>query len=80
MSAKTPRDSAATITCTCGRCSMTLADDRATCRLRCGCEDCRQALAYGHLMGGAAPELLPEAVYMRSDILAVTGARVHEDL
>ena len=63
----------ATIECKCGRCSITVADGKATCHFQCGCEDCRQAIQYGHVKGGDQPVPLPELYYMRSDLVDVKG-------
>ena len=63
----------AVIECTCGTCSITLADGKAKLKFQCGCEDCRQALQYGHSHGGVKPDSLPELYYMSSDIVEVHG-------
>ena len=63
----------AVIECTCGKCSITLADGKAKLKFQCGCEDCRQALQYGHSLGGVKPDPLPELYYMSSDIIEVRG-------
>ena len=65
----------AVIECTCGKCSITLADGKAKLKFQCGCEDCRQALQYGHAHGGAKPDPLPELYYMASDIIEVRGKK-----
>ena len=63
----------AVIECTCSKCSITLADGKAKLKFQCGCEDCRQALQYGHSHGGIKPDPLPELFYMASDIIEVRG-------
>lgn len=63
----------ANISCACGTCSLTVADGKITMKILCGCEDCRQALEWGHTKGGAKPDPLPELVYFRSDIIDVKG-------
>jgi hypothetical protein len=63
----------ARITCTCGACELTLADGKAIMQILCGCEDCRQALQWGHSQGGVKPDPLQRVFYMRSDIIDVKG-------
>jgi hypothetical protein len=63
----------ATITCRCGRCALGLADGMPTMHILCGCEDCRQALQWGHAKGGARPDPLPSLHYMKSDIIDIKG-------
>jgi len=61
------------IACTCGACEFALADGKATLHMLCGCEDCRQALQWGHKNGGTKSTPLPRIYYMRSDIIDVKG-------
>jgi hypothetical protein len=61
------------IACTCRACELTLADGKTTLHILCGCEDCRQALQWGHKNGGVKPDPLPQVYYMRSDIIDVRG-------
>ncbi len=68
-----PHTSEATIACKCGKCQLILGDRRALKYLRCGCEDCRQALQWGHLNGATVPDDLPHLYYVRSDIIGAKG-------
>ena len=61
------------IGCECGRCKLTLAEDRPRMSLFCACKDCRQAIKWAALRGGKAPQRMPRPVYVRSDITAVEG-------
>src|SRR3954454_8348052 len=63
----------AKISCKCGGCELTLADEKSTVSFLCGCEDCRQALQWGFKNGGVKPDPLPRLYYMRSDITDVKG-------
>ena len=63
----------ADLMCHCGACGFDLTLSTPKLSLLCGCEDCLQALQWGALKGGAKPMLLPELIYVQSDILAVTG-------
>ena len=44
-------------------------------KLYCACKDCRQAIKWGALRGGKAPQNIPHLVYIRSDIISVKGDR-----
>ena len=61
------------IGCHCGKCSLTLANGKAMMKVKCGCEDCRQALLFGYVNGGRELEPLPELYYMRSDAIEIKG-------
>ena len=63
----------ADIACACGACAFTVADGKITMKILCGCEDCRQALQWGHSKGGVKPDPLPQLVYFRSDVIDVKG-------
>ena len=63
----------AVIECKCGSSALTVADGKAILYLQCGCEDCRQALQWGHMKGGVEPDPLPRLYYLRSDIVDVKG-------
>ena len=63
----------ANINCKCGKCGITLANGAAQLKFRCGCQDCRQALEWGHANGGVKPDPLPDLLYMLSDIINVRG-------
>ena len=63
----------AVIECKCGSSALTVADGKAILYLQCGCEDCRQALQWGHMKGGVEPDPLPQLYYLRSDIVDVKG-------
>ena len=61
------------INCACGECGITLADGRAIQFIRCGCEDCRQALQWAHTQGGRKPEGLSDSYYFPADIIGSKG-------
>lgn len=61
------------ISCSCGQCKLTLANNRPIMSLYCACKDCRQAIKWGELRGGKAPKKLQQPVYVRSDIISVDG-------
>ena len=63
----------ATVDCLCGKCGVTLADGKAKIKFQCGCQDCRQALNFGHKHGGVKPDPLPELLYMPADVIEVRG-------
>ena len=63
----------AVIECKCGSSALTVADGKAILYVQCGCEDCRQALQWGHMKGGVEPDPLPQLYYLRSDIVDVKG-------
>ena len=62
-----------TIGCNCGKCEITVADNRAVQYFRCGCEDCRQGMEWGQTHGGVNPDQLPHAYYIPADIISVKG-------
>ncbi len=62
-----------TVACNCGKCQITLADDRATQYFRCGCEDCRQGAEWGASKGGLVPDHLPHLYYIPADIISIKG-------
>jgi hypothetical protein len=61
------------IACSCGQCSLTLADNNPIMSLYCECKDCAQAIKWGEFRGGKASQKLTQAVYARSDIVSVEG-------
>ena len=61
------------ISCSCGKCELVLNERRARYSVLCGCEDCRQALAWGASKGGNKPEQIVYGCYIRSDIAHVKG-------
>ena len=63
------------ISCLCGECKLTLSENRPMMSLYCACKDCTQALRWCELRGGKAPQKLPQAVYIRSDIISVEGEK-----
>ena len=63
----------AVIACKCGSSALTVADGKAILCFECGCEDCRQALHWGHKNGGVEADPLPRVYYMRSDIVGIKG-------
>ena len=63
------------LVCNCGACGFELNISIPTLSLLCACEDCLQALQWGASKGGNSPMALPELIYVRSDILAVTGKK-----
>ena len=63
----------ADLNCECGACGFDLNFTKPQLSLFCGCKDCRQALEWGATKGGKNPSALPELIYMRSDISAITG-------
>ncbi len=69
----TEKKIAAEINCNCGKCSITLADGKAQLKFKCGCQDCRQALEWGHSKGAVKPDALPDLLYMASDIVDIRG-------
>lgn len=54
-------------------CGITLADGRAIQNIRCGCEDCRQALQWAHTQGGGKPENISDLYYIPADIVGSKG-------
>ena len=61
------------IRCSCGQCAISLRSASPQLSLLCGCEDCRQALAWGAAQGGRSADPLPHLFYIRSDITCVQG-------
>ena len=61
------------IGCECGRCTITVKDQRPVLSLLCACEDCRQAAQWGAARGGNPPRRLPKLFYVRSDIIGTEG-------
>ena len=62
-----------TIGCICGKCEITVANNRAIQYFRCGCEDCRQGLEWAKLKGGTQPNQLPHLYYIPADIISTKG-------
>ena len=62
-----------TIGCDCGRCEITVADNRAVQYFRCGCEDCRQGIEWGAAKGTVLPDQLPHGYYIPADITSIKG-------
>ena len=56
------------ISCSCGSCSITVANGRPVQHFLCGCEDCRQALQWCHIHGGIKPDPIPDLYYIPADI------------
>ncbi len=63
----------ATITCYCGSCALTLANEEATCFFQCGCNSCRQKIQFGQAKGGREFAPLPKCFFMQSVITSVKG-------
>ena len=63
----------AQITCKCSRCKLTLSYASPSLCLLCGCKDCREALIWGFKQGGNPPQILPQLLYIRSDIKKIQG-------
>ncbi len=61
------------ISCACGVSNIMLSENRPLMSLYCACKDCTQAIKWGELYGAKAPQKLPQAVYIRSDITSVVG-------
>ena len=62
-----------TIGCKCGKCEITVADNRAAQYIRCGCEDCRQGLEWARTKGGVELDQLPHLYYIPADIISIKG-------
>ena len=62
-----------TIGCNCGKCEITLADNRAVQYFRCGCEDCRQGIEWGSAKSTVIPDQLPHGYYIPADIISIKG-------
>ena len=63
------------ISCSCEKCKLFLTENQPIMSLFCACKDCIQAIKWGHLNGGRAPEYLSRAVYIRLDIIYVEGEK-----
>ena len=63
----------AQITCKCSRSKLTLSYASTSLCLLCGCKDCREALIWGFKQGGNPPQILPQLLYIRSDIKKIQG-------
>ena len=63
----------AEITCKCSSCKLTLNYASPSLCLLCGCKDCREALIWGFKKGGNPPQILPQLLYIRSDIKKIQG-------
>ena len=63
----------AEITCKCSSCKLTLNYASPSLCLLCGCKDCREALIWGFKQGGNPPQILPQLLYIRSDIKKIQG-------
>ena len=61
------------IGCECGRCKLTVKEQRPVLSLLCACEDCRKAIQWGAARGGKEPRMLPKLFYVRSDITGTEG-------
>ena len=75
-----PNPRSATIGCQCGKCEITVADNRAVHYVRCGCEDCRQSIEWGAVKKTTKPSIctvepdqLPHLYYIPADIISVEG-------
>ena len=62
-----------TIGCSCGKCKIIVADNRAVQYFRCGCEDCRQGIEWGVTRGTVTPDQLPHLYYILADIISIKG-------
>ena len=62
-----------TIGCNCGKCEITVADNRAAQYFLCGCEDCRQGAEWGASKGGVKSDQLPHLYYIPADIISIKG-------
>ncbi len=67
------KENTAEIACKCTRCRIVLNCVTPSLSLLCTCEDCRNALEWGFINGGAAPNIIPELFYVRSDIKTFQG-------
>ena len=68
-----PKPQSGTIGCQCGKCEITVADNRAVQYFRCGCEDCRQGIEWGAVKSTVKPDQLPHGYYIPADIISVEG-------
>ena len=68
-----PKLQSGTIGCQCGKCEITVADNRAIQYFRCGCEDCRQGIEWGALKSTVTPDQLPHGYYIPADIISIKG-------
>ena len=69
-----------TIGCSCCKCEITVADNRAVHYVRCGCEDCRQGIEWGAVKNTTKPSIckvtpdqLPHLYYIPADIISIKG-------
>ena len=62
-----------TIGCNCGKCEITVADNRAVQYFRCGCEDCRQGIEWRATKSAVIPDQLPHGYYIPADIISTKG-------
>ena len=69
-----------TIGCSCCKCEITVADNRAVHYVRCGCEDCRQGIEWGAVKNTTKPSVckvtpdqLPHLYYIPADIISIKG-------
>ena len=62
-----------TIGCKCGKCEITVADNRAVQYFRCGCEDCRQGIEWRAAKSAVIPDQLPHGYYIPADIISTKG-------
>ena len=68
-----PNPQSGTIGCQCGKCEITVADNRAVQYFRCGCEDCRQGIEWGAVKSTVTPDQLPHGYYIPADIISIKG-------
>ena len=68
-----PNPQSGTIGCQCGKCEITVADNRAIQYFRCGCEDCRQGIEWGAVKSTVTPDQLPHGYYIPADIISIKG-------
>ena len=68
-----PKLQSGTIGCHCGKCEITVADNRAVQYFRCGCEDCRQGIEWGAVKSTVTPDQLPHGYYIPADIISIKG-------
>ena len=75
-----PNPQSGTIGCNCGKCEITVADNRAVQYFRCGCEDCRQGIEWGSSKKTTKPSIctgkpdqLPHGYYIPADIISIKG-------
>ena len=66
-----PNPQSGTIGCQCGKCEITVADNRAVQYFRCGCEDCRQGIEWGE------SKKKEQTLYMQSNARPITPPLLH---